>query len=529
MSKAVLLFNPQSDDAILSGGGWLSGDTALSNIQNDRYWRVARSTTSSPMHTQFNLDCRRVRTVSGFACIIPNATTGCRVRVSAYADENHTTAIYQSAFIHGGQTSGEWEDDERAPIFSLVFPQRITARYWHVEIIDLDNFHGYVEVARFFLAEGLSPSFSNAFGATLGFKNNSLASSTLSGDTVYWRRVNPRQWQCAFRNLPDDELFGPVYDFIRYVGFNREVFVIPDPDDVSHAQQRRFFGTIAQMDAITQAMIGIGDFGFTIEERVALAASDPQFAIIPSDRLVIRDYAPIISTGALVLVPVDALEITDFVPIIASGVNVEVPADVLEITDYVPAVAAGVSLDVPADELMIQNYAPQVASGANVFVPADALEVGDFAPTVVSGANAEVPTDMLEIWDFVPQIAAGVFIAVPTDETEVEDYAPAVAGGASVFAPADDGLEIEDFAPVVVSGVNIEVPYDRLRIMDFAPPDGTGVFIELPEADRAKISDYAPVIATGVNVFVPADLLEITDHSPADLSGFDAGFDEGFY
>src|SRR5690606_30678910 len=121
-----------------------------------------------------------------------------------------------------------------------VFPDDVVSREWSVEIEDQDSVHGFVDIARFFLAGALAPFFNYTCAATLTFRNNALTSSTLSGGTFHRRRVNPRQWQCNFPYLPDDEVFGSVYEFIRFVGFDREVFIMPDPGNVAHAQARNF-------------------------------------------------------------------------------------------------------------------------------------------------------------------------------------------------------------------------------------------------------------------------------------------------
>lgn len=446
MTKAVFLFNPQSDAATLTGGNWKSGDTSLSNVQNDRYWRVARSASLLPEETQFDIDCRTLKTAHGFAIIVPNATTKCRVRVAAYPDVSYATPTFQTAWTNAGVSGSAWKDEERAPIISTVFAQPVTSRFWRVEIDDPDNLYGHIDVARLFLGEGISPSFNYSYGATLTFKNNVLSSSTLSGSLVHKRRVNPRHWQCNFEYLPDHEAFGDVYDFLRYVGFDREVFILPDSEEKSQLQARSFFGTISQLDPLAQAVIGRSSFGFGVEEKVAHAAVRGDVSLLPYDRLKIVDYPPIIGTGVEVRVPASLVLQRDFTVEIVTGVNVEVPADRLLFSDLAPSLSGGVDLKVPTDLLNISDSAPQVAGGGGGISPTDVVIIRDFAPLIQTGVQILVPVDLLHQTDFAPLLGAGVFINVPDASNQAQqDFAPRVSTGASVAVPCDM-VSIRDFA-----------------------------------------------------------------------------------
>lgn len=270
MRTATFLYRCHSDAASLSGGNWMAGDVALANIQNDRYDRVARSVTASPADTQIRVTLDRQLALAGFAVALPNATVLARVRLTAHEDDGFDNAIFSSGWLTGGQAGADWRDDERSPIISQVLSAQVASRHWLVEIDDSANLLGYVDVARLFLAGGLSPSFNYSYdGNSLSFIDNSLKSHTLSGDMIVWRKVNPREWQCSFSYLPETEMYGSGYEFFRYVGFDREVFIIPDPDDTAFQQERRFFARLKQANPLTQMPVERGGFGFGVLERVA--------------------------------------------------------------------------------------------------------------------------------------------------------------------------------------------------------------------------------------------------------------------
>lgn len=149
-----------------------------------------------------------------------------------------------------------------------VFDDLVPARYWTVEIDDQLNPDGYLDLGRLFMPLGWQPSLNYEYGATFGIKNNSLVSSTLSGGKKIWRRVNPRVLRVSLPLLPEAEGFCQAYRFMQRAGFDQTVFVIPDPDDVTTIHARSFFGTIAEMDLLTQAVYGRVGAGFQIEEII---------------------------------------------------------------------------------------------------------------------------------------------------------------------------------------------------------------------------------------------------------------------
>lgn len=360
MSNATFLFNPQSDRAALSGGAWQTGALQLSNVQNDKYWRVARSVNSDPIDTQIRINMLIDVAIRGFALVLNNATTAAQVRVSAYSDANYTSPIFFSEWFTGGQSGPTWRDEERSPIIGGDFGEEVTARYWLVEIDDADNPSGYIDVGRLFMGSAVSPSFNySPDGNSLRFKNNAISATTLAGNTLYWRRINPRQWNATFPVLPEDELFGSIYDFIRYVGFDREVFIMPDPDDFVHSQVRQFFATIIQQDPFQQYGWDYGTFGVGVEERIAIATSSSNDEIVPTDRLDWFDYAPIVLASKPIDAPTDEYIWTDYIPVVVSGVNVIVPTDEMTMNQYSPGIG-GVLINIPADESMTWvDYNPE--------------------------------------------------------------------------------------------------------------------------------------------------------------------------
>lgn len=572
MGSAAFLFRPRSDDADLSGGNWLSnGDVSLANVQDDRYWRIARSASASPADTQIRVTLDRVRSLRGAALILPNATTAATFRISAHGEPDFDSAIFSTDMISGGESDLTWKDDERAPILSTVFPGDVSARYWLVEIDDNTNALGYIDVARLFLAEALSPSFNYTFsGNSLTFRNNTLSSSTLSGGQRFWRRVSPREWVCSFQYLPEAEVFGDVYEFLRYVGYDREVFIVSDPADMNHAQQRRFFATISQLNPIVQSVFERGDFGFGVSEIVALSTGGSISVVVPTNRVrqrnhvpaivtaaeiivstdgvVQRDFAPSVTIGTLLVLPTDAQVQRDRAPVVVSGASVPVPLDVQAQSDHAPEVVADSSILIPLDAQIQHDHAPTVVSGAavrlppdtqvqedhaplieadgTIRLPVDAQVQADHAPKVSTAAVVDVPVSVSVQRDFAPLVGGAVLITPPADAARQHDHAPAIVTGVEIVVGLDAQIQV-DHAPSVATGSVVAAPGDSARQTDHAPVVSTGAIVR-PPADRQVHTEFAPAVGGGANVPVPVDTMRQRDHAPAELAAFDDGFDAGF-
>ena len=65
-NNMMLLYNPLSDSGGFSGGGWQSG-LPLSNLADQKLYRMARSIDTDPAHTQFRV---ALNTMATFKAIV---------------------------------------------------------------------------------------------------------------------------------------------------------------------------------------------------------------------------------------------------------------------------------------------------------------------------------------------------------------------------------------------------------------------------------------------------------------------------
>lgn len=286
LNTLTILSEPVSDNAILSGGDWLSA-LPLENMQVPaNYHRPARSASAAPADTWFDITVMGGVNV-GAIVVLGNFTTAATMTLTHYADSDRTTALqtftalplaarapwgtlpFGAAWWYAGLRP--WPNPERRAHFQIVLPQSIGGAYWRIEINDEGNPDGFVDVCRLMMAgDGIwIPEFNyTADDNQFGIRDNSLKSSTLNGGSRIWRRVNPRFFGFSVKYQKDASVFGPSWKLMDWAGFDREVFVIPDPSDSDHLQQRSFFARISQASPIVQASCQRGHVAFELSEII---------------------------------------------------------------------------------------------------------------------------------------------------------------------------------------------------------------------------------------------------------------------
>jgi hypothetical protein len=282
----LLLYEPKSDAAALSWGAWTAG-LPRANLTNDQLSRVARTLNTDLTSTRFRVALSVEESFRALVLAGLNVTPGYKYRIRSYTAANFTTVVYDSGWVQpftgssGEALELEWEDPwfwlgivpfddpDRGVSLIHVFDTVTSGQYWSFELDDQYNPAGYVEAARLFMPAAWAPSINYDYsGNGFGLGNNVLSAASLSGSKSYWRRINPRLFRFAIPTLPEAEAFGAAYRLMQRAGFDGEVFVIPDPDDIVNIQKRSFLGTITEMDLLTQAMFGRAGAGFQIEERI---------------------------------------------------------------------------------------------------------------------------------------------------------------------------------------------------------------------------------------------------------------------
>lgn len=267
MSNAIIAYGNLVDSATLSGGAWLA-TLPLTNLQDRRLGKVARSESVAPADTQFDMDFGETRLLRVVALVNHNfgLTAQYRIRLSSVSDFSSTTAdsgwvdvwpeVYPfgvepwgSARLWTGRPSAEDVAGYTAPLV-YILPRSINAQYIRVEIDDEDNEAGYVQFGRVFAADGWQPEYNMAVGATIGFMSRTEVQAALSGAEYFNARTSPRVVKFELPALSQDEGMAQAYEIQRGVGVSGEVMFIWDPDDTVHALRRQFLGRLVELSPI---------------------------------------------------------------------------------------------------------------------------------------------------------------------------------------------------------------------------------------------------------------------------------------
>jgi hypothetical protein len=284
LGRLILLYDNAADEGTLSGGSWA---LSLSHMQDPRPTRRARSAGLTPEATTFDIALNTTRTFKALAFGPTNFTSSATYRVKGFSDLAMTEEVYDSGALGIGAQAVPslnlaWEDPnfwtgvqpiddpDKAGIFvTHIFDQETTAKYWRFELDDAANPDGFVEIGRLFMGMAWQPSINfSPEGNSFGWKPNTTMQQSLGGSRYYNRRKSARFFRFAFPYLPDAEVWDDVYRIQAVSNLDRQVFVIPDPDDVANRSKRSFLGNLTELPAIQLFNVGLASTAFDITEAL---------------------------------------------------------------------------------------------------------------------------------------------------------------------------------------------------------------------------------------------------------------------
>lgn len=262
MTNILLLYNNYFDDATLTGGAWA---VPLDNIQDPVPFTRARSAGLSATNTKFLINLGASRLIRAPCITHTNLSVDGRYRITWYSDAFSTEAGNSG----WASVPGYPVDDPDAMGVSIyhIFDDAVDAQYWRIEFDDASNPDGYIEVGRGYMSDTWEPSLNFGEPNTDGMVANTPRQNSLGG-TGYFNRYRPvRSFAFTFPRLPDSEL-ATLRRIRRIANLNKQVVVIPDPDDTTNFSERNILGTLAEMPAIQLLAAGDATIGFTVTESV---------------------------------------------------------------------------------------------------------------------------------------------------------------------------------------------------------------------------------------------------------------------
>lgn len=266
MGNFLILSDNAADEGTLDGGSWLAA-LPLTGMQDPRPTKRARSTNLELTSTLFRIALNTTRAFRALAFGPTNFTSSARYRITAYSDAGFSVQTYDSGWRDIGiqavpSLSLEWEnpdfwlgvepvdDPDNAGIFVVHdFGLNVEGKYWIFEIDDQGNGDGYLEIGRLFMGRAYQPSI-NYLSNSFGFETNTTMEKALGGTRYYTRRKSARTLSVTFDYLPTQEVWDDIYRLQVLSGLDKQVFVIPDPDDILNRNKRSFLGNLKELTAI---------------------------------------------------------------------------------------------------------------------------------------------------------------------------------------------------------------------------------------------------------------------------------------
>ena len=248
--------------AVLTGGTWT---IPLSALQDPRPGRKARSAGLAPANTLLRANLPAAVTLRMLALTHTNLTPAGLYRIRAYADA-FATESFDSGWLAPPGYPQDDPDGLGASIWHL-FAGAVTARYWQIEIDDQANPAGFIEAGRLVMPRSWQPQFNfDNNNNSDGLNPNTPRQNSLGGVGYFNRRMPARSLRVSWGALPAEDM-AEIRRIRRICNLNRQVVVIPGPDDVANFHERNFLATLRELSPI--ALFGLhATTGFDLIEAV---------------------------------------------------------------------------------------------------------------------------------------------------------------------------------------------------------------------------------------------------------------------
>lgn len=283
MANCMLGFPNRADQSVLSGGAWVS-TLPLQLLQTRVIGEVARTTDTALTNTQFTIDLGRSMKTQIIALRNHNLSITAQYRVTGSLTADFAVLAHDSGWsdvwpvIYPYGTL-EWEDDnwwtgkytreEREGYtteLDHLLPAAKLGRYWRVELSDVGNPAGFVEIGRLFIGPAWQTKINMIYGASLGWETKTEVQEAKSGAEYFAVRTPYRVKKFSLDYMDQDEAFARAFELQRQAGVHQELIFIHDPDDKVHSLRRRFMVRMRTLGAIEYPYNGINSTAFELKE-----------------------------------------------------------------------------------------------------------------------------------------------------------------------------------------------------------------------------------------------------------------------
>ncbi len=235
---------------VFSGGSWLP-TLPLTNLQDRRLSRLARSTNAELASTKFDVDLQVRRNVGLLALAKHNLSTSAMVRWrGSNIVGDFSSPVYDSGWVNGWPIFASEADMDGINVNHVQIPDTVqNAQFWRCEIDDTSNPAGYVDIGRAIVAGRWEPSTGIAIGAKLGLESATERIESDGGAALYREKPIRRAWDFTVPTIEEIEAFGTVQRMLRQLGASGQLFFVFDKRD-PFMHERAFLAVMRELSAI---------------------------------------------------------------------------------------------------------------------------------------------------------------------------------------------------------------------------------------------------------------------------------------
>lgn len=141
-----------------------------------------------------------------------------------------------------------------------------TYAWWRVDVTDLTNPAGYVEVGRLFLGGSWQPAVNMTFGAGMGYTDRASVVETDSGAEYFVERPAPRVTKFDLEFQTEADAMGQILEMQRQLGTTGELLWLWDPADTLHAPRRSYLGRLRSLAPVTCIFVEMWTWPVEVKE-----------------------------------------------------------------------------------------------------------------------------------------------------------------------------------------------------------------------------------------------------------------------
>lgn len=248
------------------GYGSYSGTLPLANLKDPRVHKFAQTSDATLASTKFRINLGVVKTFRGIFLTHTNLSSAATYRITLYSDSGYTTIINQTSWL---PINGYPDIDPFLLGSSIwhLYDEDISALYVQVEINDTANTDGYHRYGRLFIPSCYEPPYNYSEGSADDLIVNTQVSNALGGAPFYVVNTPARNTRLNCSRFPSSEK-PPIRNIRMRSGVDKQVVLIPNPDDTANYYQRNYVGRLQSLPSLQALLVDDVSVAFDVIEVV---------------------------------------------------------------------------------------------------------------------------------------------------------------------------------------------------------------------------------------------------------------------